>query len=53
MLVARAEKIKIGDGLDESVEMGPLINQRRGKSAPIRPNRQGGGRAATHRRIDL
>jgi alpha-ketoglutaric semialdehyde dehydrogenase len=27
MLVARAEKIKIGDGLDESVEMGPLINQ--------------------------
>jgi len=27
MLVARAEKIKIGDGSDESVEMGPLINQ--------------------------
>jgi len=26
MLVARAEKIRIGDGLDESVEMGPLIN---------------------------
>jgi acyl-CoA reductase-like NAD-dependent aldehyde dehydrogenase len=26
-LVARAEKIKIGDGLDESVEMGPLINE--------------------------
>src|SRR5262249_57459548 len=26
MLVARAERIKIGDGLDESVEMGPLIN---------------------------
>ncbi len=26
-LVARAEKIKIGDGLDESVEMGPLINR--------------------------
>ena len=26
MLVARAEKIKIGDGSDESVEMGPLIN---------------------------
>ena len=26
MLVARAENIKIGDGLDESVEMGPLIN---------------------------
>jgi len=26
-LVALAEKIKIGDGLDESVEMGPLINQ--------------------------
>src|SRR6266436_5021551 len=26
MLVARAEKIKIGDGLDENVEMGPLIN---------------------------
>ena len=26
MLVARAGKIKIGDGLDESVEMGPLIN---------------------------
>lgn len=25
-LVARAEKIKIGDGRDESVEMGPLIN---------------------------
>src|SRR5207302_7175348 len=24
--VARAEKIKIGDGLDESVEIGPLIN---------------------------
>ena len=27
MLVNRAQKIKIGDGLDESVEMGPLINQ--------------------------
>jgi acyl-CoA reductase-like NAD-dependent aldehyde dehydrogenase len=27
MLAARAEKIKIGDGLDETVEMGPLINQ--------------------------
>ena len=27
MLMARAEKITIGDGLDESVEMGPLINQ--------------------------
>ncbi|HMF47936.1 MAG TPA: aldehyde dehydrogenase family protein, partial [Candidatus Saccharimonadales bacterium] len=27
MLVERARKIKIGDGLDESVEMGPLINQ--------------------------
>jgi aldehyde dehydrogenase (NAD+) len=26
-LVQRAEKIKIGDGLDENVEMGPLINQ--------------------------
>src|SRR5207245_11351317 len=26
MLVARAGKIKIGDGLDESVEIGPLIN---------------------------
>ena len=26
-LIARAQKIKIGDGLDESVEMGPLINQ--------------------------
>ena len=26
-LVARAEKIVIGDGLDETVEMGPLINQ--------------------------
>ena len=26
-LVARAEKIKIGNGLDETVEMGPLINQ--------------------------
>jgi len=26
-LVARAEKIRIGDGLDERVEMGPLINQ--------------------------
>jgi aldehyde dehydrogenase (NAD+) len=26
-LVARAEKIKIGDGLDETVEMGPLINE--------------------------
>ncbi len=27
MLVERAEKIKIGDGLDEGVEMGPLINE--------------------------
>jgi aldehyde dehydrogenase (NAD+) len=27
MLVERAEKIRIGDGLDESVEMGPLINE--------------------------
>ena len=27
ILMARAQKIKIGDGLDESVEMGPLINQ--------------------------
>src|SRR5918999_5831613 len=26
-LVARIEKIKIGDGLNESVEIGPLINQ--------------------------
>ena len=26
-LVARAQKIKIGNGLDESVEMGPLINR--------------------------
>jgi len=26
LLVERAQKIKIGDGLDESVEMGPLIN---------------------------
>ena len=26
-LVERAQKIRIGDGLDESVEMGPLINQ--------------------------
>ncbi|MCE3243001.1 MAG: Aldehyde Dehydrogenase [Deltaproteobacteria bacterium] len=26
-LVARIEKIKIGDGLDESVEIGPLINR--------------------------
>ncbi len=26
-LVERAEKIRIGDGLDESVEMGPLINE--------------------------
>jgi len=27
MLVERAQKIKVGDGLDESVEMGPLINE--------------------------
>jgi acyl-CoA reductase-like NAD-dependent aldehyde dehydrogenase len=27
MLVARAEKIKIGNGLDEMVEMGPVINE--------------------------
>ena len=27
MLVARARTLKIGDGLDESVDMGPLINQ--------------------------
>ena len=27
MVVARAEKIKIGSGLDETVEMGPLINE--------------------------
>jgi aldehyde dehydrogenase (NAD+) len=27
MVVERAEKIKIGDGLDETVEMGPLINE--------------------------
>ena len=27
IVVARAQKIKMGDGLDESVEMGPLINQ--------------------------
>lgn len=26
-LLERAEKIRIGDGLDESVEMGPLINE--------------------------
>ena len=26
-LVERAEKIKVGDGLDENVEMGPLINE--------------------------
>jgi alpha-ketoglutaric semialdehyde dehydrogenase len=27
VLVERAKKLRIGDGLDESVEMGPLINQ--------------------------
>ena len=27
MLVARAQKLRIGEGLDENVEMGPLINQ--------------------------
>ncbi|MFQ5903350.1 MAG: aldehyde dehydrogenase family protein [Candidatus Binatia bacterium] len=27
MLIERAEKIKIGEGLDETVEMGPLINE--------------------------
>ena len=27
LLIERARKIKIGDGLDESVEMGPLINE--------------------------
>lgn len=27
MLVERAKKIRIGDGLDESTEMGPLINE--------------------------
>jgi len=27
MLVARARALKIGDGLDESVDMGPLINE--------------------------
>jgi len=27
MLVERAKKIKIGDGMDETVEMGPLINE--------------------------
>jgi len=27
MLVARAQKIRIGEGLDENVDMGPLINQ--------------------------
>ena len=27
-LVARARKLKVGNGLDESVEMGPAINQR-------------------------
>jgi alpha-ketoglutaric semialdehyde dehydrogenase len=27
MLVARARTLKIGDGLDESVDMGPLINE--------------------------
>jgi alpha-ketoglutaric semialdehyde dehydrogenase len=27
MLVARGEKIRIGSGLDETVEMGPLINE--------------------------
>jgi aldehyde dehydrogenase (NAD+) len=27
-LVARAERLKLGDGLDESVEMGPLISQK-------------------------
>jgi aldehyde dehydrogenase (NAD+) len=27
MMVERARKLKIGDGLDESTEMGPLINQ--------------------------
>lgn len=26
-LIARAQKLKIGDGLDESVDMGPLINR--------------------------
>lgn len=27
MLVERAKKIRVGDGLDESIEMGPLVNE--------------------------
>ena len=51
VLVARAEKIKIGDGLDESVDMGPLINQAgTGKSAALYRHRQTGRRAFADRR---
>ena len=53
-LVERAQKIKIGDGLDESVEMGPLINQT-AREKVMRYIEIGSPRrrAATHRRGNL
>ena len=44
MLVGARQKIKIGDGLDESVEMGPLINQAaRRKGVALYRHRQAEG----------
>lgn len=48
-LVARAEKLKLGDGLDESVEMGPLINQKQREKVDgyVRIGREEGARLLT------
>ena len=52
-LVARAEKIKIGDGLDESSRDGAADQSSgAGKSAALYRHRQAGRRALAHRRGD-
>lgn len=45
-LVERAQKIKIGDGLDETVEMGPLINEaaRQKVDRYVQTGKKGGAR---------
>jgi aldehyde dehydrogenase (NAD+) len=48
-LVARAEKLRLGNGLDESVEMGPLVNQaqREKVDACVRIGKSEGARLLT------
>ncbi|MBI4488632.1 MAG: aldehyde dehydrogenase family protein [Deltaproteobacteria bacterium] len=49
MIRERAERIKIGDGLDETVEMGPLINEaaRQKVHRYVQAGKEGGARLLT------